>query len=324
MTARRFPDNPWGFSISIRRIHGPANKRWTSCWIACLWIGLKNGMDKGGLSHPAKIEYPEAIRVKPDGTIGPEGIASAFIPAPFIFCLSCGVTHSARQRSDFPKLGTMGSEGRSTATTILTTSAVTALQREETIEPNARKLLSFTDNRQDASLQSGHLNDFIEVGLLRGAIYKAAKDAGEEGLRDENISQKVTAALALPFESYAADPSIRFGRDTVEKALRGVIGYRVYRDLRRGWRINAPNLEQCGLLEIDYAELDALAAADDIWPALHPVLGEAPAETRKMICQTLLDFIRRELCIEVDYLQPDFQDTLKRNSRNQLERPMGL
>ena len=42
--------------------------------------------------------------------------------------------------------------------------------------------------------------------------------------------------------------------------LRDVVGYRVYRDLRRGWRINAPNLEQCGLIEIDYAELDAVAA----------------------------------------------------------------
>jgi very-short-patch-repair endonuclease len=283
------------------------------------WVQDRNGQRRIVASKKSKI--PEAIRVKPNGTIAPGGITSAFIPAPFLFCLSCGVTHSARQRSDFPKLGTMGSEGRSTATTILTSSAVTALQGEESIEPSARKLLSFTDNRQDASLQSGHLNDFIEVGLLRGAIHKAAKEAGEEGLRDENISQKVTAAIALPFESYAADPTIRFGRDKVEKALRGVIGYRVYRDLRRGWRISAPNLEQCGLLEIDYAELDALSAADDIWSALHPILGEVTADTRKMICRTLLDFIRRELCIDVDYLEPDFQETLKRTSRSQLKDP---
>lgn len=280
------------------------------------WVEERGGQRR--ISPYRRDRIPEALSIRPDGTVGPGGIEAAFIPTPFIFCLCCGVTHSARQRSDFPKLGTMGSEGRSTATTILATSAVAGLQREESINPNARKLLSFTDNRQDASLQSGHLNDFIEVSLLRGAIYRAAKEAAAEGLRDENIAQKVTAALALPFESYAADPSIRFGRDAVEKALRGVIGYRVYRDLRRGWRINAPNLEQCGLLEIGYAELDALASADDIWLALHPVLGEATVDTRKMICKTLLDFIRRELCIEVDYLNPDFQETLKRTSRNQL------
>jgi hypothetical protein len=33
-----------------------------------------------------------------------------------------------------------------------------------------RKLLGFTDNRQDAALQAGHFNDFLFVSLLRGAI----------------------------------------------------------------------------------------------------------------------------------------------------------
>ncbi len=33
-----------------------------------------------------------------------------------------------------------------------------------------RKLLTFTDNRQDASLQAGHFNDFVQVGLLRTAL----------------------------------------------------------------------------------------------------------------------------------------------------------
>jgi len=50
--------------------------------------------------------------------------------------------------------------------------------------PNARKLLSFTDNRQDASLQSGHLNDFIEVGLLRGAKIQSADFGGSCLTRD--------------------------------------------------------------------------------------------------------------------------------------------
>jgi hypothetical protein len=33
--------------------------------------------------------------------------------------------------------------------------------------------LSFTDNRQDASLQAGHFNDFVKVGQLRAAIANA-------------------------------------------------------------------------------------------------------------------------------------------------------
>ena len=288
-------------------------------WLPTDWVEERNGRRQIVASRRERM--PRHYVIQPDGTLGADGLAAAFIPVPFMFCLGCGVSHTARQRSDFSKLGTLGSEGRSTATTILTTSAVAGLQQETSIKPEARKILSFTDNRQDASLQSGHLNDFIEVGLLRGAIYQAAAAAGPEGLRDDTISQKVAAALAVKFEDYAKDPTIRFGREKVTAALRDVVGYRVYRDLRRGWRISSPNLEQCGLVEIDYAELDTLAAANDIWQALHPMLGNASAETRKIICRTLLDFIRRDLCIEVDYLEFDKQDRIKRSSYNELRDP---
>jgi hypothetical protein len=233
------PQKPWPRDTEMETQLG---------WLPPDWVEERGG--KRQVIPSRRERMPRHYVVKPDGSIGSDGLDAAFIPVPFMFCLGCGVSHTARQRSDFSKLGTLGSEGRSTATTILTTSAVAGLQREETIKPEARKLLSFTDNRQDASLQSGHLNDFIEVGLLRGAIYKAAVDAGAEGLRDDTISQKVTTALGLRFEDYAKDPTIRYGRDKVENALRDVVGYRVYRDLRRGWRVNSPNLEQCGLIEI--------------------------------------------------------------------------
>ena len=305
------PQKPWPEDAEADARHA---------WLPADWVEKSQG-GKPRVIASRRERVPQHYKVKPDGSTGEEGLAVAFIPVPFMFCLGCGVSHSARQRSDFSKLGTLGSEGRSTATTILTTSAVAGLQREVTIQPEARKLLSFTDNRQDASLQSGHLNDFIEVGLLRGAIYQAALAAGQDGLRDDTISQKVTAALGLRIEDYAKDPTIRYGRDKVEKALRDVVGYRVYRDLRRGWRVNAPNLEQCGLIEIDYAELDAVAADEPLWEALHPMLGFANAETRKVICRTLLDFIRRDLCTEVDYLERDAQDRIKRNSFNELRDP---
>ena len=283
------------------------------------WVEDRNGRRQ--IIRSRRDRVPRHYTVAPDGGIDAGGIDAAFIPAPFLFCLGCGVSHSAKQRSDFPKLGTLGSEGRSTATTILTTSAVAALQKEESIKPEARKLLSFTDNRQDASLQSGHLNDFVEVGLLRGAIYQAAFSSGASGLRDTEVSQKVASSLNLQFDEFARDSEVRYGRDRIERALRDVIGYRVYRDLRRGWRISSPNLEQCGLIEIDYAELDAVCADEDLWKSLHPYLAGATAETRKLICKTLLDFLRRDLCIEVDYLDPDNQDRIKRASASDLKDP---
>lgn len=267
---------------------------------------------------------PVRCAVGKDGSLGQGGIPVAFIRSPFVFCLRCGVTHGVIQRSDFPKLGTLGSEGRSTATTILASTAVAGLKREDSLAKSAQKVLSFTDNRQDASLQAGHLNDFIEVGHLRSAIHAAALNANPEGLRDESISQRVTDALELPFEAFAADPTIKYGRDPVLRALRDVVGYRVYRDLRRGWRINAPNLEQCGLLRIRYAELDAACADGDLWTSLHPLLGAIPPEARRYICETLLDFVRRELCIDVNYLDPDVQEQIRRASAANLRDPWAL
>ena len=115
-----------------------------------------------------------------------------------------------RQRDDFSKLASLGSEGRSTATTITSLSAVRSLRRATDLKPEARKLLSFTDNRQDASLQAGHFNDFIEVGLLRSALFKAVASAGESGLAYDGLAQRVFDALDLPLKYYASDPNVRF------------------------------------------------------------------------------------------------------------------
>ena len=125
---------------------------------------------------------PRLLRVDPKGVESETGLACHFFPVPFPFCLSCGVAYAARQRSDFGKLTSLGMGGRSTATTILTLAAILYLRSDETLAERARKILSFTDNRQDAALQAGHFNDFVEVSLLRAALYRAIQDAGEGGV----------------------------------------------------------------------------------------------------------------------------------------------
>ena len=57
-------------------------------------------------------------------------------------------------------------------------------------------------------MQAGHFNDFIEVSLLRGAIYRAVENAGESGLRHDEIAQKVFDALDLPARLYAINPDV--------------------------------------------------------------------------------------------------------------------
>ena len=80
------------------------------------------------------------------------------------------------------KLATLGVDSRSTATTILAVRSLIELQSDTSLKREARKLLSFTDNRQDASLQAGHFNDFSQVALLRSALHKATVSKGSAGL----------------------------------------------------------------------------------------------------------------------------------------------
>jgi ATP-dependent helicase YprA (DUF1998 family) len=268
---------------------------------------------------------PRKLEVFTDGRVSVGGLAVAYVPAPFRFCLACGIVYGGRARSDFFKLGTLGSEGRSTATTILALSAVRNLRNDPTLDPETRKLLSFTDNRQDASLQAGHFNDFVQVGLIRSALYRAAQKAAPGGLSHEVLTEKVFEALSLPLALYAANADVRFGALTdTQKAMRDVLGYRLYLDQRRGWRIMSPNLEQTGLLRIEYRSLDELCSAQDVWEGLHPALSRASPDARENVARALLDHMRRELCIRVDYLNPSFQERLVLSSNQHLRSPWAL
>jgi ATP-dependent helicase YprA (DUF1998 family) len=280
---------------------------------------------------PSARKYrPVPLHVLPDGSIAdrddPGAVLCHFVPSPFRFCLCCGATYSSRQRSDFTKLSSLSSEGRSTATTLLSLSAIRHLreahQQDESI---ASKLLSFTDNRQDASLQAGHFNDFVQMALLRSALYKAVRDAGSEGLRHDSVALKVFEALQLEPKQYAANQELKYSvRTRTEEALRNVLGYRLYLDLQRGWRITSPNLEQCGLLVIDYQDLSEICEDSEIWENCHEALRNAPPAVRNAICRTLLDEMRRELAIRVDYLDPTFHDRIKQQSSQLLVPPWGL
>lgn len=247
-----------------------------------------------------------------------------FFQAPFRFCPCCGVSYDFRQRSDIAKLTTLGTEGRSTATTILSLFTLLGLEEENVVE-KAKKLLSFTDNRQDAALQAGHYNDFIEVGLLRAALYKALEGAGKSGLEGAKLPLAVFEALNLPFDEFASDPGVKgAAKKRTESAFRDVITYRFYRDLKRGWRVIMPNLEQVGLLKIEYPDLTDLSKDDSEWAGGHEALVGATPETRAEVCQTLLDFMRRGLAIKVNVLDEQNQEAIKARSFSLLKDPWAL
>jgi superfamily II DNA/RNA helicase/very-short-patch-repair endonuclease len=273
---------------------------------------------------------PRKVAVTPDGRIvepGQQGLQAAptpawWFPAPFRYCLACQVTYQSERERDFGKLAELSSEGRSTATTILSLTTVAALRDHSGLPAEAKKLLSFTDNRQDASLQAGHFNDFVQVSVVRAGLLAAVQASGETGLQHDEIAQRVAASLGLPLEEYASNPGVRFAaKESTDEALRGVLGYLVYNDLRRGWRVTSPNLEQVGLLRIDYASLDELCAAQDVWHGRHELLaGSSPAD-RARVARTVLDWMRRELSIKVRYLEPQEQERLKQRAEQWLREP---
>ncbi len=213
------------------------------------------------------------------------GLQAWFVPTPFAFCLRCGVSYeqvrgqrlrqAGHPRRGGPVVGRhRGQRQRSSA-------RLRAVAADE-LDAEARKLLTFTDNRQDASLQAGHFNDFVQVGPLRGALYRAAA-AGPGGLTHEIVAQRVTDALGLPMRRLRRQPrrQVRARKADAERALRDVLGYRLYRDLQRGWRITMPNLEQTGLLQIDYVDLDELAADDDAVGRLPTCAARTPPAQRE-------------------------------------------
>lgn len=290
--------------------------------------------EKNGKLYPlrSKQKYlPEKVYVLKDGSISPgptpESTTAWFVGVPFSFCQTCRVTYAPRL-SDFAKLATLGTEGRSTVTTVLSMSTVRHLKQEKELKEIARKLLCFTDNRQDASLQAGHFNDFVEIGLIRSALFNALDQAGSSGLEHDVLTQKVFDALGLGFEKktfpterYSVDPTAVYGKATnIKKAFWNVLGYRIYSDLRRGWRIVAPNLEQCGLLQIDYLDLDQISADEGLWQG-HPILAGAGTDKRLEVSKMLLDFMRRKLAIKVDYLRPEFQESIRQQSSQNLISP---
>lgn len=291
------------------------------------------------IKRSQRDNLPRARTVNERGELDSAGLDCHFVPAPFRFCLHCGVAYGARQIADFGKLTSLGAGGRSTSTTILGLSAVRRLRMDDQLPASARKLLSFSDNRQDASLQAGHFNDFVEVGLLRSALRRASAATGNAGLTHDVLAQRVFDELALDPNHYAAEPELKGpARAQTDGVLREVIAYRIYRDLQRGWRLTSPNLEQTGLLKIAYDGLAECCADEGVWTGdvatwfdpddddreNHKALRDAAPADRARIAQTLLDYMRRELAIKVDVLDELKQEQLKQRSSQRLVAPWAI
>jgi Lhr-like helicase len=280
------------------------------------WLDLSKAEVK--IKSTYRKVVPQPVTLMPNGLHGSGGEVFWFIPGKFRFCIRCGLSHEVHGK-DINRLASLSGEGRSSATTILTLTAIRQLFAQgdpQTDQPDPRKILGFTDNRQDAALQAGHFNDFIFLLTLRAALIGALKN-NQGLLTEEVLASNVFKALGFEqvdqgtLTEYLKNPKIMgLARQDAQKTLRFIIGYRLLRDLRRGWRFNNPNLDQLNLLSIQYRGIDEFAAEESLFSG-NAVLSKLSPKNRTYLSVCLFDHMRRGLCLQSMYLDPIEQEKAK-------------
>jgi ATP-dependent helicase YprA (DUF1998 family) len=297
----------------------PAEGDWSEEQIPEEWYDRR-----GRLKSPWRDRVPRPAWVSPDGTFSDSprdgAVKMWWQPAPFSLCLTCGEFYTARER-EFGKLASLSSEARSSATTVLSTSL---LRHASRTGAGRDKLLTFTDNRQDASLQAGHFNDFVHVVLLRSALAAALEHAGE--LSFDRVARAVVAECGLTIQDIARNPELDPKSDAAKEVWRvftDLTEYRLYEDLRRGWRVVQPNLEHVGLLRVGYRGLEDLCRDEARWRFHLAVAGLSAAERERLV-RALLDQFRRKLAIACRVLEETTQQQLRKRCEQHLNEFWGL
>jgi superfamily II DNA/RNA helicase len=315
LTEEEDDDSEAGYIIPYDEVWEPAQdlEKLPDAWIKQSASGKISPIRKYESFMPQRITYDEYGNY----SLGTDMKYSGwFMKAKLLFDPTSGTVYDPRT-SEMTKLTKLGSEGRSTSTTITTFTILKQLQMISP-RPEDRKVLSFTDNRQDASLQAGHFNDYMRVILLRSAIFQALRNNKDSALDHSNLSQEIFKALNLRQEEYADQPSDFPGqRISNEEALQDYITYRAFYDLRRGWRVILPNLEQSALLRIDYKHLHENCALDKHWQQV-PYFSNLQPKKRAEIVFQVLDYFRRSYAIySHEYLT---SGQIQRKRRNMNER----
>jgi len=267
---------------------------------------------------------PKEIYVSKDGSFSdsPNGGEKAwFMPAPLIYDPTCGLIYLEPKLSEKSKLISLGNEGRSTSTTLITLQTLLALFGKYGYKNlKEQKLMSFTDNRQDASLQAGHFNDFIQVVHLRSAIEKVLKNA-LKSLTLFELVYKVEEELKLPEKEYAVNPANNplIPSETNKKALRNYITYRIIQDLKRGWRYILPNLEQTALLTVSYQKLDEYVERDELWMNID-LLSQYSHDDRKAFVLQILNYFRNSYAVDLELLRYENRLRIQDELNNSLNR----
>lgn len=254
-----------------------------------------------------------------------------YIDAPLAFDPTSKTVYKGSQ-SEWSKLTKIGGEGRSTATTVLSYENIMKMA-DSGVPQKERKVMTFVDARQDAALQAGHFNDFIRIGKIRSAIYKALENSGEQ-LTFANIARKVFENLNLPFSSYYKNPSLTGGRaKKVTEVMMNYLATIIYDDLAGNWTVILPNLEDCALLKISYdclheeifglPESPESSFTGDRFYDIEELEGLSDEQKEEFLIQ-IFDYFRHKLCLKTKERQESYISDLEKSIRESLCAPWTL
>ena len=271
------------------------------------WLDTKNPLK---VKSSRKKDVPQLYKFTTQGIVSEEGTEFWVLPGKFKLCVNCLLTTAARGRDKHRLIGLSG-EGRSSATTIMTLQILRQLfsmPHDPTDKHDFRKLLGFSDNRQDTALQAGHFNNFIDQIVLRAGLICALKQS-EQPQKLTDLVSKICHLYHFddPEDTEAmrellVDPEKTRGLlfRHAQEALYFSLSYQLLKDLKDRNLYTSPSLEKLGLMKISYCELQSICRDENLFID-SPVLRILDPEQREQLLTFFLDEVRRRQCISSTY-----------------------
>jgi len=176
---------------------------------------------------------------------------------------------------------------------------VLAARHLDRVPDDARKLLVFADNRQEAAHQAGYMNDRHRQFAVRHAVESLVRQSGATG-----IALETTATGLLDAFQQLGFAKRRPTRDEHQRWT-AALRYEAASEFCRG-TLQRVSLENLALVAVEYEFLDALFAdAGFVKSSEH---WGVSADRREVIVRAMLDFMRRHRAVAFDFYQQYIDD----------------
>jgi superfamily II DNA/RNA helicase len=171
-----------------------------------------------------------------------EGEIGTLMPQPLAYCINCRTYHSGS--NEYSKIFLLNSVGRATGTDVIVAASINASPGDE------KKVIGFTDNRQDAAFQAGHMDQWYNQIYFRRALYNILREQKE--FIPVNELPKLLYPLIINDESKIPFVQRRMFKNKFLEYLETYL----YVEIRGTKRFLSINLEDVGLLEVGYEQLE--------------------------------------------------------------------